>query len=148
MGRVLRDDCPALGLTCRHPHRAYTCQTRAPRHSAHRPRSEDSDRRARYLLAPPDRALPTASDHSPVLYTYPPNSYARPVARPGLHICAPRHRLAGRRVPNESKLEELGRPLLWPCTASHCSPHCTHACRSTGTSHADTQRAQPSHQVM
>jgi hypothetical protein len=142
--RVHREGCPALGLTCRDLQGVYTHRTRAVL-TIH---AVDDDACALGPFARPSRDQPPAANHPLDLHGSPRDSRSRPVACPCLHTCAPCRRSVGQHVPNESKLKELDRPLLWPCTATHSSPHCIQACPSTRTSHTDRRRAQPSHQAM
>ena len=145
-----RKDYPDLGLTYRDPQGVYTLYTHTGRtvnrliRTGHRARG---GMRARSPYVRPIRVQSAAADHAVDLPGSPHDSCTCIAAHPCLHTSAHAAYWVGQRVPNKSNLKELGSALLSLFTATHSGLHSTQACPSTGTSHANSQRAQSCHQV-
>ena len=144
MWRMYREDCHALGLTCRQPQGVHTHRMRALL-TVH---AVDDDACALGRFVRPSRDQPPAAHHPLDLHSSPGDSCTHPAACTCLHMCTTCHRSLIRHVPTEPESKGLGDPLLSLSAASHSNLHCTQACPSISTSHADSQKAQPHHQVM
>ena len=144
MWRMYREDCHALGLTCRQPQGVHTHRTRVLL-TVH---AVDGNACALCPFVRPNRHQPPAANHPLDLHSSPGDSCSPPAACTCLHTCPTCHISVIRHVPTKPELKGLGDPLLSLSTASHSSLHCTKACPHISTSHADSQKAQPHHQVM